>query len=132
MKNFALASLMTSFLLISSVWADGPLDCSKESHFPEISKAELKDVVDKKSGLIIDVNSTKSFAESHVPGAIHFESHKKDFAKQLPGEKSALIVAYCGGPQCNAWKKAAQKACEMGYSNIRHFKAGIKGWKAAT
>jgi len=29
---------------------------------------------------------------------------------------------------CNAWQKAATAACEMGYTNIRHFSPGITGW----
>jgi rhodanese-related sulfurtransferase len=40
-----------------------------------------------------------------------------------------MIVAYCGGPACTAWKKAAQDACKLGYTNIKHFKEGISGWK---
>jgi rhodanese-related sulfurtransferase len=30
---------------------------------------------------------------------------------------------------CTAWQRAAKAACEMGYTNIRHFSEGIKGWE---
>ena len=55
-------------------------------------------------------------------------ANKGQLGKVLPKDKSAPIVAYCGGKMCTAWHKAAKAACEMGYTNIRHFSAGITGW----
>jgi len=52
-------------------------------------------------------------------------------AKLLPSDKSALIVAYCGGPRCHAYQAAVDKAQQLGYTNIKHLSAGISGWKAA-
>ena len=49
----------------------------------------------------------------------------------LPKDKSALIVAYCGNPQCPAYRAAAEAAKKLGYKNIKHLTAGIAGWKAA-
>lgn len=119
-------------LLLGQAWANPSEECAEESHFPEISKNELKKVVQKKSAFIVDVNSEDSFKEKHVPGAIHYDSRHNEFSKLLPKDKGALVVAYCGGPQCGAWKKAATEACELGYTNIRHFKGGISGWKASS
>ncbi len=105
-------------------------ECAEEAHFPQISKAELKKVAAEQSATIIDVNSAASFKKVHVPGAIHFGSHRKDFASILPKTKDQLIVAYCGGAQCSAWHQAAEEACQLGYTNVRHFKEGIQGWTA--
>jgi rhodanese-related sulfurtransferase len=102
--------------------------CGDEEHYPLISRQELADASTAGTAFIVDVNSDESFKKVHVPGAIHFGSHEKDFATLLPKDKGAMIVAYCGGPQCTAWKKAAKQACEQGYTNIRHFKGGISGW----
>lgn len=107
---------------------DASAECNKESHYPLITKAELKSAVESKSATVFDVNSKESYDSTHVPGAIHFESHEADFAKMLPKDKGAMIVAYCGGPSCMAWKMAAKEACKLGYTNVRHFKEGIKGW----
>jgi rhodanese-related sulfurtransferase len=49
----------------------------------------------------------------------------------LPADKNALVVAYCGGPACNAYKEGAKAAEELGYTNVKHFKGGISGWKAS-
>ena len=56
---------------------------------------------------------------------------KADIAKSLPADKNALVVAYCGGPTCNAYAAAAKAAKELGYTNVKHLSAGISGWKDA-
>jgi rhodanese-related sulfurtransferase len=42
--------------------------------------------------------------------------------------KTTLIVAYCGGPECGAYKAAADAAAALGYTNIKHYSEGISGW----
>lgn len=103
-------------------------DCKSDANYAEVTKAELQKLVDQKAVFVVDVNSKESFDKTHVPGAIHFGSHENDFIKMLPAKKDALIVAYCGGPQCTAWRKAAIEACKAGYTRVKHFKGGIKGW----
>lgn len=97
---------------------------------PEISIDELKTLVDKKGAVILDANGDSVFKEGHIPGAIHYGSQQKNLAKVLPADKNALIVAYCGGPMCTAWEDAAKDAKKLGYTNIKHFKGGIKTWKS--
>ena len=103
-------------------------DCTKAENYPTVTKAELQDIVKNKSAFIVDVNSADSFKKTHVPGAVHFFAIEKTYAQALPADKSAPIVAYCGGEMCTAWKDAAEKACALGYANIKHYKGGIKGW----
>ena len=57
--------------------------------------------------------------------------YKASDAGLLPKDKGALIVAYCGGPKCNAYKAAAKAAEKLGYTNVKQFGAGISGWKKA-
>jgi rhodanese-related sulfurtransferase len=123
--------LMTAAALLISLNAFADTSnkgCADEAHYPLVTKTQLKGYVQAKNAFIIDVNSADSYKTAHVPGAIHFESHEKDFAQVLPKDHNALIVAYCGGTMCSAWKTAAEKACNMGYTNIQHFKEGISGW----
>lgn len=110
---------------LQAAWAD---NCKDDSRYPTVSKAELASLVQKKAAFVIDVNSEDSFKESHIPTAIHYETNQKTLAKMLPEKKDALIVAYCGGEKCTAWKRAAVEACKLGYTNIKHFKPGISGW----
>jgi rhodanese-related sulfurtransferase len=80
---------------------------------------------------VIDVNGKKSFSRGHIPTAIDFSSQGKSLSKLLPSDKSALIVSYCGGPGCGAYKRGADAAAKLGYKNIKHLSAGISGWKKA-
>src|SRR4029453_2585612 len=75
--------------------------------YPDVSISEVKKLSESKKAVIIDVNGTESYAKGHVPGALNFEAIEKDFAKSLPADKTALIVAYCGGPTCKAYQAAA-------------------------
>jgi len=49
----------------------------------------------------------------------------------LPEAKADKLVFYCGGTQCRASDKAAQRAAAAGYSNVSVMRAGIRGWKDA-
>lgn len=102
-------------------------DCSSDSNYPEVTKSELQQLIDDKKVFILDVNSKESFAKQQIPGAVHFASIPQ-LEEALPKDKNSLIVAYCGGTMCTAWKKAAIAACKLNYKNIKHFKPGIKGW----
>ena len=106
-------------------------DAKAPGQYPDVSVKELKAALEKGQVTVIDVNGTDSYKDGHVPGAIDFEASEDKLAKLLPKEKDALIVAYCGGPQCMAYKSAAKKAVALGYTNVKHLSAGISGWKAA-
>ena len=99
--------------------------------YPDISVAELKKAIEDKKVTVIDVNGAKSYEKGHIPGAIDFATAKADLSKSLPADKDALVVAYCGGPTCSAYKSAATAAEKLGYKNVKHLSAGISGWKSA-
>jgi rhodanese-related sulfurtransferase len=98
---------------------------------PEISIQDLKKAIEDKSVTVIDVNGSDSYKDGHIPTAIDFEAKADKLKEVLPKEKDALIVAYCGGPQCMAYKAAVKAAVAAGYTNVKHLPAGISGWKSA-
>jgi rhodanese-related sulfurtransferase len=98
---------------------------------PDISITDLKKAIEDKKVTVIDVNGTDSFKSGHIPTAIDYEANAEKLKEVLPKEKDALIVAYCGGPACGAYKAAAKAAVAMGYTNVKHLSAGISGWKSA-
>jgi len=100
------------------------------AHYPDITIKDLKAAMAQKSVTLLDANGSDSFKEGHIPGAIDYTA-TKDLAKVLPKDKSALIVAYCGGPQCQAYQAAAKAAEKLGYKNVKHLAAGISGWNDA-
>lgn len=99
--------------------------------YPDISISELKEAIAAKKVTVIDVNGSDSYKAGHVPTALNFADVKADLASKLPAEKDALVVAYCGNEKCSAYKAAASAAKELGYTNVKHLSAGIKGWKEA-
>jgi rhodanese-related sulfurtransferase len=99
--------------------------------FPDISIGDLKAAIEAKKVTVIDVNGTESFQNGHIPGAIDFARVKDQLEKVLPKDKEALIVAYCGGPSCQAYQAAAKAAKKLGYKNVKHLSAGISGWKSS-
>ena len=99
--------------------------------FPDVSLAELKSAIATRKVTLIDVNGSDSYKKGHIPSALDFDAVKGDLAKVLPEDKDALVVAYCGGPKCGAYQAAAKAAKELGYKNVKHFSAGISGWKEA-
>lgn len=110
-------------------WAHAEgMDCADASRYGEVSREELVGLIEKKAVFVIDVNSPKSFHKQRIPTAIHYGASKGKLEKVLPTDKGALIVAYCGGPSCAAWRRAAARACALGYTNVKHFKGGILGW----
>ena len=106
-----------------------PLLAMSAEKFPDISHEELTKAIEEKKVALIDVNGSDSYKAGHIPGAIDFESDKKDLASKLPKDKDTLVVAYCGNEQCGAYQSAAKAAKELGYTNVKHYSKGIAGWK---
>jgi rhodanese-related sulfurtransferase len=115
----------------STISADAGGKPEAAMRFPEIKQAELVKGVQDKTVFLVDANGNESYATAHIPGAASFDKATGRFSKDLPADKGTMIVAYCGGPGCEAWCGAADKLEAMGYKNIRHYKGGIKEWKQA-
>ncbi len=103
-------------------------DHAKGDH---LHAADLKKLVDAKGVFLIDCNGGDSYKAGHIPGAIDFSASKDKLAELLPKDKAALIVAYCGGPKCGAYKAGVEAATKLGYTNVKHFGDGLSGWKEA-
>jgi len=117
-----LIAVAATLVIAASAYADD---------YPDISIEDLKKAIDAKQVVVIDANGTEKWEAGHIPGAVNFDANNEKLASVLPKEKDALVVAYCGGPKCKAYKKAAKAAKELGYTNVKHLSAGISGWKKA-
>lgn len=122
MKKFITATLLSLTLAVSAFAA---------TSFPDISHDELKAAIASGEVTLIDVNGAKSYQSGHIPGAVDYTAVADKLAAKLPANKGALIVAYCGSPKCGAYKKAAEAAAKLGYTNVKHYSGGISGWRSA-
>ena len=104
---------------------------AQAAKYPDVTVNDLKSAIESKKVTLLDANGTESYQAKHIPGAIDFEAQKKNLASVLPKDKNALVVAYCGGPQCQAYQAAAKAAEKLGYKNVKHLSAGISGWEKA-
>jgi rhodanese-related sulfurtransferase len=118
-----LIAFVTTLLLVATAHA---------GDIQDITIPELKQALAAKKVVLIDANGTKSWKEGHIAGAIDFKANQDKLASLLPKDKSTLIVAYCGGPKCMAYKAAAEAALKLGYTNVKHLPDGIKGWVKAS
>jgi rhodanese-related sulfurtransferase len=118
-KLFAFAA---AFVLAASAYA---------AEFPTITISDLKAALASKQVALLDANGAESWQKGHIPGAIDFSAIRDNLASVLPRDKDALVVAYCGNPQCPAYRAAADAAQKLGYKNVKHLTAGIMGWKDA-
>src|SRR5260221_6804072 len=119
MKKFLI--LLATGLLAASSYA---------GEFPDISITEVKTLAESKKAVIIDVNGTDSYKKGHVPGALNYDTVSGKLATALPKDKQALIVAYCGRAQCQAYQAAPAAGEKLCSKNIKHKSACISGWLA--
>jgi rhodanese-related sulfurtransferase len=94
-----------------------------------VSAGEVQELAEKRAATIVDVNSQQSWDRAHVPGAKHLDAAAFT-QSDLPADKDASLVFYCGNPMCSKAPRAAKRAKAMGYNNVRVMSAGISGWVA--
>ncbi len=124
-------SALAAFIGVTAAHA-GHEKLAKTGSAPDISIEDLKAAIEEGSVVVIDVNGSKSYKNGHIPTAIDFaEVAKGGLADLLPEDKSTMVVAYCGGPSCGAYKKAVKAVAALGYTDVHHLSAGIRGWKSA-
>jgi rhodanese-related sulfurtransferase len=124
-------SILPALLAVACVALAGSVLAADQKGFPRIAHEELKAALTAKSITLLDCNGSESYAQGHIPGAFDFQVAKKDLSAKLPEDKTALIVAYCGSEKCGAWQAGAEAAARLGYTNVKQYAAGIKGWKSA-
>lgn len=117
--------------IIASLFVAVALQAGDAGEYADISVKDLKSAIEAKTVVVLDANGTKSWQEGHIPSALDYATTKDKLASLLPKDKDTLIVAYCGGPKCKAYQKAAKAAQDLGYTNVKHLSAGISGWKDA-
>lgn len=107
---------------------------------PEISTAELQQILDQKSATVFDARPYNEFAVSHIPGTVNVSAkpgvppslYVSDVAEigRLVTGKDAPIVLYCNGPYCGKSKRLGEELGQAGYTDVRRYQLGIPTWRA--
>ena len=126
-----LLSISTGMLLLLLAACGG--NAANTTATPDISLDDLTSAMAEDRVTLVDANGSASYARFHIPGAIDFQARQEagTLADALPEDKDALIVAYCSGPRCGAYRQAVNAAQELGYTNVVHYSGGTSGWQAA-
>ena len=92
-----------------------------------ISALEMPRLQRDDKSVIIDVNTSKDFALSHIPDSINFplEDISADNKALLKHKDSTVIVVCQSGTRSI---KAAKQLVEYGFSNITILRGGLLSW----
>lgn len=95
-----------------------------------LTTAELQQDLNRDGLHVLNVQTDKVFGGELIPGSQRVPLDA--IGPGIPGlAKDAEIVTYCGGPACSQSIEAANKLTELGYTNVRAYREGLEGWKAA-
>ncbi|HEV7365052.1 MAG TPA: rhodanese-like domain-containing protein [Gemmatimonadales bacterium] len=97
---------------------------------PEISTAQLQQVLNEGKTPVLDVRSAQEYAIAHIPGSInHYEKEVEQITKAYPDHNAALVL-YCNGPYCGKSKRLSEELQKQGYTNLRRYQLGLPVWRA--
>jgi rhodanese-related sulfurtransferase len=97
---------------------------------PEISTAQLQQILKEGKTPVLDVRSAQEYAIAHIPGSInHYEKEVEQITKAYPDHKAALVL-YCNGPYCGKSKRLSEELHKQGYTNLRRYQLGLPVWRA--
>lgn len=126
------ASVIFALVSIASFAA-----CSEQTDsaapIPELSVERASAMFESGEAVPVDANGAGT-REEHgvVPSArLLTSSGSYDPAAELPADRSAALVFYCGNTDCRASDGAAARARQAGYTNVNIMRAGIAGWVEA-
>ena len=123
-KLFALTFFILLCVLVTSLTAATP-------DYQIVKTVELKKMLDDSIDMtVVDARNPEEYQEVHIKGAINIPEKKfAEHQEKLPEDKSAKIIFYCNGIKCGKSKKAAQKASNLGYTDIFVYAEGMPVWE---
>lgn len=92
-----------------------------------IGVEEFSKVIKQKDVRLIDVRTTKEFAEEHLQGAENIDVKASDFAEKIKGV-NGKVALYCRGGRRSL--KAANQLATQGCT-VYNLDGGIVAWKKA-
>lgn len=125
-----LTLLAVIFAVVVRASAEG-IDLEGGPELPAITTEELAAVV-RMGGpvLLVDARNPETYAQGHLPGAINVPADRVDLlASTLP--KEAVIVVYCGGPECPHSLLVGRWLVTAGWPKVLHYRGGFPAWQEA-
>jgi rhodanese-related sulfurtransferase len=77
--------------------------------------------------VLIDSRSAESWAQGHVPGAVHLPGQEIAGRATAELDPAVPVVTYCWGPGCNGATRAALTLAQLDY-RVREMIGGFEYW----
>lgn len=114
------------------MYLDGEPDWTKSGAYMEVSLDAAKKIYDKGGATFIDARPDRMFKKGTIAGSVNVpDTAIEKFAGNLPADKAALAVTFCGGFKCEKSHIVADYMLKNGYTNVLVLAAGEPAWKAA-
>jgi rhodanese-related sulfurtransferase len=80
--------------------------------------------------LLINALSPIEYNQEAISDSVNIPaSHMRPHHHLLPEDKSTLLIFYCKGIRCTKSRRAARRAMEFGYEQVKIYTAGLPAWK---
>ncbi len=102
----------------------------RKKFFRESSNKDIVEGVNNLDALFIDVRSLNEYMRGTIPGAVWIDL--KNFDKKsglLPRDKNYKIIVFGRDENDKDAFKEAYKIYDLGYTNVRYYKKGMKGYQ---
>lgn len=116
------------------VYPDGYPGWIKAGNVGAVSVAFLKKQLDEKAPMLIVDSRPKArmYDKGHIPGAVSIPDSSFDsMLSKLPADKATPLYFYCGGLSCKLSSNSADKAIQLGYSQVKVVPDGYPAWEKA-
>ena len=91
---------------------------------------QLNNHDERKGTAVVNVLSPEAFNKDHIPGSINIPQNDiEQFDKRFKKDKE--IVVYCASKECDASTKVAEQLAAKGFTQVRDYEPGMKGWNDA-
>jgi len=90
---------MKKKIVLLAIFFVAMLSYASAESFKNITADELKDILDKKTKLVlVDARTESEYSQGHIPKAVNIPPEKVGLISELlPKNKKTLIVFYCKG-----------------------------------
>ncbi|MCD2442857.1 rhodanese-like domain-containing protein [Agromyces sp. SYSU K20354] len=93
----------------------------------DVSDVAAALAADEPGFVVVDTRSDASWAQGHVPGALHLPGRRiaEEATSCIPA--GTPVVVYCWGPGCNGATRAALEFARLGYP-VKEMLGGFEYW----
>ena len=99
-----------------------------------IDGKKMKELLEKKHAMAIDIDTESDFKKGHIRGAVNIPHNQKEFVKQVEKRviRKSEDVVLCGSDQLGTkLDKLSNELEKAGYKNVYQYKSGPAEWKAS-